>query len=300
MKDEQIVFKNLRELTDLWAKNRERMLFALSELSHLVAADIRRGKISLHAPYDFADGVRHLFSEELSFPEDTYAEYLPFLKAELDHTHFTAIAAFARFLAQMTEDVSFEPITFAKVPVPIRAAYVPSPMAQIAFDRLSQHLTDTAVLYVGGADEACSAVLASHADIALLPLTGENGERVAAMERLTEKYHMALVLSVRIYPDGENETAYGVFAPIPLALNVTELTETEIRFTAESFSRVADIISALSPLGFSIVRQTFAPAEYGGIAVRVTMSGEGGIKALWFFLSLATAGFEILGSYSSI
>lgn len=300
MKDEQIVSQNLRELTGLWSKNRERMLYALSELSHLVAADIRKGKIALHTPYDFADGVRHLFSEEPSFPEDTYAEYLPFLSAELDHTRFTSIAAFARFLEQETEDVSFEPLTLAQAPAPIRAAYVPSPMAQTVFEHLSNLLTDPAVLYVGGADEACSAVLASHADIALLPLTGENGERVAAMERLTEKYRMALVLSVRIYPEGENETAYGVFAPTPLALTATDPTETEIRFIAESFPQAACIASALSLLGFSVVRQIFSSAEYGGISVRVTLRGKGGLKALWFFLSLAAAGFEILGRYSSI
>ncbi len=302
MKDraESVVSQNLLALVRERMRNGEKMLYELSERSYLVASDVRKGKISLKTPYAFADGVRRFFSEELLPPEDVLGEYLPFLRAELDFGRVASIAAFSLFLSEALNGTSFTPFPQAKAPSRLRVAYVPSPMAQTAFERLSEIVSETAVLYVGGAEEACSAVTASHAHLALLPLSGENGERLGAMERLTERYRMSLVCAVRIYPDGENETLYGVFAPSPLSLTPPPWSHTEIRFTADSFARLSHLLCCLPLFGFDILRHADAPAEYGGVSARTVLWGDGDIKALWFFLSLAAGGLEILGRYSCI
>ncbi len=297
---ESAVSKNILALVRERMRNSEKMLYELSERSALVASDVRKGKISLKTPYAFADGARRFFSEEPLPPEDALGEYLPFLRAELDCGRVASIAAFSLFLAEALEGFSFTPFPQIKAPSRMRVAYVPSPMAQIAFERLSEVVSETAVLYVSGAQEACSAVTASHAHLALLPLSGENGERIGAMERLTERCRMSLVCAIRIYPDGENETLYGVFAPTPLSLTPSPCSHTEIRFTADSFARISHVLSCLPLFGFEVLRHADTPAEYGGVSARTVLGGDGDIKALWFFLSLAAGGLEILGRYSYI
>ncbi len=298
MKDkaEAIVLNNLALLKGERRRQSEQMLYELSELSRLIAQDIKKGKISLKTPYDFVDGVRHL-SEESPISEDALADYVPFLEQENTREHLASVAALSVFLAERKPS-RFVPFSLCEIPQQVRVAYIPSPMAENAFERLSQARSDLSVLYVSGAEEACAAVSASNAEYALLPLATPEGMRLSAIEKLTERYKLYLCAVLPIGNDGMDETLYGAFASTPAPLNNTPISHTELRLTCESHQYITELLSCLSVFHFELVQVNIAPVGYGRVSARTVLRGNGDLGALWFFFALTAGDFEILGRYA--
>ena len=293
-----IISQNLSSLATDAALIDQKMLYELSELSEIAAAHIGKGSISLRSPYALADDMRRVLFCGEEREKSSIKEYLPFLSAHDAYLRVTMTAVFSAFLAE--RERRGEELLLKTVSAPQRPciAYVPSPMAEIALEKISALSPGPSVLYVQNTEEACRAVTASAANYAIVPLSMADGERIAAMEKLTEQHHLRLLLTVRLYPDGENETLFGVFASDFYAL-AEQRPLLDIRFTADSYFDLAHVYSAFSLLGFSLYHHRDALDDYGRVGTRVTVGG-GDVSALGFFLSLITGDFELLGSYALI
>ncbi len=298
MKDkaEQLVLSNLVSLKRDQTRQSERILYELSELSYLIAEEIKQGRISLKTSYDFVDGVRHL-ARNVSLPTDVLSDYIPFLQQENEYGEVVSAAAFSAFLSEKAT-VDFDPFPLKTASERLRLAYVRSPIAENAYERLSSESKDLSVLYVAGAEEACSAVSASHADYALLPLASANGERLTAIEKLTERHELYLSAAIPLGKDADDETLYGAFSSKLVPLGNLPLSYVEMRLTCESYSHICRVLSCFSVFGFTLVHLNIAPAEYGRVNARTILYGEGDLKALWFFLAFAARDFKMLGRYA--
>lgn len=295
---EKIIFHNLSLLKDERLKQSERVLYQISELSHLLSEEIKKGRLSVKSPYDFADGVRS-YMQELPFVTDAPSAYLPFLKKECERESAAFAAAFATFLAEDLEG-DFSLTFLAKTPRKTRAAYVRSPMAEIAFEKLSKTSCNPSVFYVNSVEEACAAILASEADCALLPLSMANGERLLAMEKLTERFSLRLCALLSVGQNETDETTYGAFFSESVTLVNEPCLYTEVKLTCESYETAMQILSCLSLFEFELIRLHVTSEEYGRVKARIVLYGEGNLTALWFFFALLTGDFEIIGRYARL
>ncbi len=292
-----VILKNLQALMDERAALDGKRLYELSELSYLVAGEIKEGKVSLKTPYAFADAVRHLLSDK-DAPSKVPKMYRALMQRAWDRAHIADLAAFSLFLSERVNSTAFAPFSARKENrKTAKIAYVPSLLAEQAYSRLCECVKDVSVLYAGSAEEACAAVAANEADLALLPILNASGERLSSMEKLTLRYKTYISAAVRASHGEGGEALFGLFSLSPLPLFETEKRCLALDVATSSHGAACDVLSCLSVFGFNLSAASHTPTESGSVSSRILLRGAGDQKALWFFLSLSARDFTLLGSY---
>ena len=290
---ESIPFANLKELNVLSSRIEEKRLFELSELSHIAAEQILEGKISLETPYAFSDAVR--FRMERERDAHTPKDYASVLEKSADLALLLDTVAFSAFLSKALGG-ALSPFPKGRKAQDVRIAYIPSPISEQAYKAVSAYLRKSTVLYVGGAEEACASVLASDADGLLLPIA-RGGERIAAIERLTERYKLYMSAIIPVYGTDGQEMLYAFFTAQPTFFESAGGECLELLIQAESYEAAMETASLLSAFGYDVSYIAFSPLDYGRVRARIALVGDGDESALWFFLSLCTGEFFVLGRY---
>ncbi len=290
---ERVSLTNLKELNVLSSRVTEKRLFELSELSRLAAEQILEGKISLETPYAFLDAVR--FRIERERDARTPKDYAPILEKSADLDLLLDMVAFSAFLSKELGGAVL-PFPRERRAEDMRIAYIPSPISEQAYKAVSTCVKKSTVLYVGGAEEACASVLASDADGLLLPIA-RGGERIAAIEHLTERYKLYISAIIPVYGTDGQEMHYAFFTAQPTFFESTGGECLELLIQAESYGAAMETASLLSVFGYDVSYTTFSPLDYGRVRARIALVGDGDESALWFFLSLCAGEFLVLGRY---
>lgn len=291
-KEKKILFDNVKTLLEERTDNGEKMFYELSELSYIFARHLSEEHSGLSEQELIEEELRQILNEEKLPVRSSLPEYAKLLEEEQARTLLMQKAAFSLFLAQRIgkkRDTAARSDRFC-------IACVQSPLAADAYEKIAQIKENATVLYVESSEEALIAITAGDADCALLPLSYRGGERIASIERLSERYGVYLNASVSVETDGE-ATALGVFSLQNLPLAEGEDENLEFRFTTWSYDAAARIVSFLPTFGFETVRFSCISADDGRIGARVVLRGAGEETALWFFLSLTANGFTALGRY---
>ena len=295
-KAQSIIGNNIAMLLRERSDNAEKIYYELSELAYSMAEEIRAGRLSTETPYAFSDGVFHLLKPRTEEESSVLDEYRQWIFAEKERDFHMHTAVFSLCLAHsIARSRSLFPVC-EKIKNH-RIAYVRSPMAERAYAKVATAHPDTCVFYVSGAEEACAAVAASEADFALLPLAYRTGERLSAMEKLTERYKMHLNAGFRIFSETEGEILFGLFSLSDIPFFAEGDVHVELLMTAENYLHAAQTVSFLPLFGYEITGFTCTSAEYDRAEARVVLRGDGEENALWFFLALTVNGFERIGKY---
>ena len=292
-REKKILFENMQFLFAERRNNTEKMFYELSELSYLCAKQIKTAK-DKNADNDFFEEDLWKEIDENKAPVcDVLQEYKTLLGVEQCKTVLLQKAAFSLFLSQRVEKRKKRSIMAQES---CCIAYVRSPLAEIAYAKLEKYRKGATVLYVDGAEGALAAVVSSEADCALLPLTYLGGERIAAVERLSERYHMYLNACIDIGTE-EGETVFGMFSLKDVPLFAEGEQYLEFRFTTWSYHAVSEILSFLPSFGFETIRFSCSADDDARVSARVVLKGDGDEAALWYYLSLAANGYVALGKY---
>lgn len=291
------VLKNLEALSDARTHLDGKRLYELSELSYLVAEKIKEGRVSLKTPYAFADAVRYLLSDDRKQPLAPQA-YQAVMQRSKGAAYTLDLSAFSLFLSERISKIAFSPFALQGVErKTAKIAYVPSLLAEEAYLRICEHVKDASVLYAKGAEEACAALAAGESDFALLPILNTNGERLSTIEKLTLRYKTYIAAAVRASHGEGGEALFGLFSLSPEAVLKTGERCLSLDVATSSYSEACDVLSCLSVFGFLLSGVSHAPTRSGGVSSRILLRGCGDERALWFFLSLCTRDFTLLGSY---
>ena len=289
--------ENLRALSYEGAVLEEKRLYELSELAYFISKEIKEGSIALSSPYVFADAVAvRLKQEERKNSVD--ALYRDIQENVCTLSRYTDLAAFSSFLAEGLFDKHFSPFPKrVEKRKSSRIAYVRASLSDGAYEKISHSVKDASVLYVGTAEEACAAVAAGEADYALLPVSYGQGERLLTVEKLISRYKMFVNTTVKAVLSDEKEALFGLFSLFPEPPVVSSKRELALKLTADSFDSLCRLVGFFSAFGYVLKDFTLTPSEYERASARAVLGGEGNDGALWFFLSLSSCDFALLGSY---
>ncbi len=289
--------ENLRALSREGTVLEEKRLYELSELAYFIYREIKEGSIPLSSPYAFCDAVSLRLKMKVGEAADS-ALYKAFLENASSVSHYTDLAAFSVFLAGELSAKSFSPFSERMGRRKnARIAYVRASVADGAYEKISHSIKDASVLYVGSAEEACAAVAAAEADFALLPVSYGQGERLFTVERLTERYKMFINSTVRMPLSDEKEAHFGLFSLSPEPAVASQKRELALRLTADSLESLFKLVGLCPLFGYTLKDFALTPSEYERASARAVFGGEGNDRALWFFLSLSSCDFTLLGSY---
>ena len=254
------------------------------------------GDISLSSPYAFADAIRSYRAERQEAEKSSV--YHGVLEKADAFAQLTDIASFSLFLSEVLSEEVFSPFPLeGKKRATSRIAYVRSLASDAAYEKLSQRSKEISLLYVGSAEEACAAVSASDAEFALLPLSYGDGERFSSMEKMTERYKMRINATVKVELSGGKEALLGLFSLSEEPFSVSSKRELALRLTADTFDFLCRLAGCFSAFGYTVKDLALTPSEYERASARVVLCNKGDDRALWFFLSLTSCEFALLGSY---
>ena len=278
----------LRELRTEGEKQKQLLLFTLSELSSLWLEEV---KSSLLTDGDVRLPFPMFTREEDETLPDAYAAVM---RESGEDERSSALSALAVFLAKglRERDAAFSPWR-ETAPKGGRVAYLPSARAEAAYAACAKARSDVSVAPVDNALLGCAALAAEDADYLLLPYATASGARLSSTERLVEEYDLYTVGMVQI---GEEGGRYGLFSLHNAPFVEKEQAYLSLRFTAGSYPHMGRMLSAFAVFGFAVKELSFAE-DYGRLSCRAVLGEKGDALALWLYLCLYASGFSFLGRF---
>lgn len=294
------VRQNLSALAEAEARISEKKLYELSELSFLF---YERVKDDLHGEEDaslFHRSIMDCFLFEELEKKDIPAEYVSPLKEKLHLCTATEIAAFALFLSERIREGEGAYFPFKETPTArARISYVPAGKAERAYFALAEARPGASVHYADSAADAVAALLAHRADFALLPFVSAKGESLPGIHRLWMQNDLLLSALV-IVSEGEEKLVYALFSSDLSPYVENDRMAVTFKITVDSYAHLGRLLASLPIFGYTQKSLSTEGEEYGRVCVRLSLVGDGDVKALWIYLSLYAVSASLLGRYPII
>lgn len=295
-----IIKENLSLLTEEESGVSEKKLYELSELSRVVYERIQHDLRSEESESLFHYGATEAFSFTGYDPEALPSEYVVLLKEKRRLSSLSEICAFSVFLSERIKAENKDYTPWREIsPSAARVVYVPARRAEKAYFALSALNRNASVLYADSAADAVSALLAHHAEYALLPYMSAKGEPLSGISRLFTQNDLcfsALVAS----EEGEDRLVYALVSTELCPFAETDRMALSFKITADSYAHLGSILSAIPVFGYTQTSLSTESEEYGRVRARLSLVGEGDATALWIYLSLYAVGVSHLGRYPII
>ena len=300
MKPFDVIRENLSVLAAEEARVTEKTLYELSELSSLLYERVKDDLFTEDAEALLHRGTLQEFLLDISVNATLPSGYAMLLKDKHSLSALSEVCAFAHFLSErIQEDCSGYTPWRSTASRGARIAYVPAVRTEKAYFALSALKNDASVLYVSSASDAVSELLANRADYALLPYVAAKGEPLVGIHRLAAQndlYFSAIVTLV----EGDERFVYALFSQDFAPFAQTDCMVHSFKITAESYSHLGRILSAIPVFGYTQTSLSTESEEYGRVRAHLSLRGDGDETALWIYFSLYAVGVSHLGRYPII
>jgi hypothetical protein len=188
-----------------------------------------------------------------------------------------------------------------------RVTYVKNPLADEAYDVLTQDFSEPRVSYVASFKEAADAVVSGEASYCLLPLEERGGTRLSPVSELMFRHDLKICRITPVF--GFEGNADMKYALLSKGYAVPELSPgddgyLEIRIRADEYGSLSELISVASYLGISVYRINTLTFDAEGEAYSfhdvVFRSAAGDFTSLLTYLTLFSSEFIPIGMYKNL
>lgn len=184
--------------------------------------------------------------------------------------------------------------------------YLKNPLADIAYNVFSKHLSDPRSRYEETFAEVCEEIYYSRAPYCILPIDNSDEGRMAGFSNMIRKYELKIVLTCNVESSNGRITKFALLQRelrgIECKKGISDGKYLEIGFNFGERQRLAEVLQAAEFFGFSMNRVDSLPIYYSEkeYYYNVVFQGKGQLERFLSWLDLEVPRYEIIGIYTHI
>lgn len=184
--------------------------------------------------------------------------------------------------------------------------YLKNPLADIAYNAFSAHISDPRVSYEETFSDVCEEVYYNRAPYCILPIENSEDGRLTGFGNMIRKYELKITLTCNVESANGRITRFALLkrdvGAIKCSKSATEGEFLEIGLNFGEEKRLYEVMQAADYFGYKLNKVDSLPIYYSEreYYFDIVFEGKGDLDRFLFWLELEVPRYEIIGLYTQV